>query len=79
MILLSFDIEEFDMPMEYQRRISFGQQMSVSKQGTEKILQLLDRQQIHATFYMTANFARNAPQIVEKIVADGHELASHGL
>ncbi|MDR0540979.1 MAG: polysaccharide deacetylase family protein [Dysgonamonadaceae bacterium] len=79
MILLSFDIEEFDMPMEYGRTIPFEQQMAVSKQGTERILQLLDRQQIRATFYMTANFAQHAPEIVERIVAGGHELASHGL
>jgi peptidoglycan/xylan/chitin deacetylase (PgdA/CDA1 family) len=78
MILLSFDVEEFDMPAEYQRRIPFKQQMEISRQGTEKILQLLDRQQICATFYVTAHFANHAPDIVKRIVAAGHELASHG-
>ncbi|MDR1335451.1 MAG: polysaccharide deacetylase family protein [Tannerella sp.] len=79
MILLSFDIEEFDMPAEYRGAIPFEQQMAVSRQGTEAILRLLDRQQVRATFYMTANFAQHAPEIVERIVAGGHELASHGL
>ncbi|MDR1120696.1 MAG: polysaccharide deacetylase family protein [Dysgonamonadaceae bacterium] len=78
MILLSFDIEEFDMPFEYNREISFEQQMAVSRQGAEKILQLLERQAVHATFYMTANFAQHAPEMVAKIVSSGHELASHG-
>lgn len=79
MILLSFDIEEFDMPFEYQRDISFEEQMAVSRKGTEKILAILQRQSVQATFYMTANFARHAPDIVHRIVAEGHEVASHGL
>ncbi|GBU06759.1 polysaccharide deacetylase [Bacteroidales bacterium] len=78
-ILLSFDIEEFDMPMEYGRSISFEEQMDVSKQGTEKILSLLSNNGVKATFYVTANFALHAPQLVHKIIVQGHELASHGL
>jgi peptidoglycan/xylan/chitin deacetylase (PgdA/CDA1 family) len=78
MILLSFDIEEFDMPFEYGRKISLEQQIAVSLQGTEKILCLLDKHKIKATFYVTANFALQAPDMVKKIVAEGHELASHG-
>lgn len=78
MILLSFDIEEFDMPFEYGRDISFDEQISISSQGTEKILSILSRQAVKATFYVTANFARSAPGIVKRIVAEGHEVASHG-
>lgn len=78
MILLSFDIEEFDMPLEYGREISFDEQMAVSREGTQKILQLLEKQQVKATFYVTANFAQNAPEIVARIVEAGHEVASHG-
>ena len=33
-ILLSFDIEEFDMPFEYQRKITFEEQIEISKKGT---------------------------------------------
>lgn len=78
MILLSFDVEEFDMPFEYGKDISFEKQMSVSIEGTNKILELLSDQNVKATFFVTANFAVNAPGIVHKIVANGHELASHG-
>ncbi len=78
MILLSFDIEEFDMPFEYGRDISFEEQMSVSKKGTEKILRLLAKYDIRATFYITANFALHAPEIVRQIIAEKHEVASHG-
>ena len=78
MILLSFDIEEFDMPYEYGKTISFADQLSISTEGTEKILGLLKRHQVKATLYCTANYALNKPEIIEKIVADGHEIASHG-
>jgi peptidoglycan/xylan/chitin deacetylase (PgdA/CDA1 family) len=77
MILLSFDIEEFDMPFEYQRKIEFNDQMGISIQGTIAILDLLKKHQIKATFFSTATFAINAPKVLERIVNEGHEIASH--
>lgn len=79
MILLSFDIEEFEMPREYGDPIPFTDQIQISKEGTTKILDLLKKHNITATFYTTANFAQNAEDIVTRIVSEGHELASHGL
>lgn len=78
MILLSFDIEEFDMPFEYGKTISFADQLSISTEGTIKILALLKQHQVKATFYCTANFALNKPDVIAEIVKDGHEIASHG-
>lgn len=78
MILLSFDVEEFDMPFEYGKTISFADQLSISSEGTKKILLILKQHQIKATFYCTANFALNKPDIIADILADGHEIASHG-
>ena len=43
MILLSFDIEEFDMPFEYGKDISFQDQMEISKKGTIIILDQLKK------------------------------------
>lgn len=48
MILLSFDIEEFDMPLEYGKDISFQDQMEISRKGTIIILDLLKKYQIKA-------------------------------
>lgn len=78
-ILLSFDIEEFEMPREYGDPIPFEDQIHISTIGTNKILDLLKLHNIKATFYTTANFAQNAQAIVDRIVNEGHELASHGL
>ena len=77
MILLSFDIEEFDMPFEYQKEISFEEQISISIKGSHVILDLLAKHQIKATFFSTAVFAIHAPEIIKRIKNEGHELASH--
>ncbi len=78
MILLSFDIEEFDMPFEYGKTINFDDQIEVSVKGCHLILDLLKKHQFKATFFSTVTFALHAPLIIERIKQEGHELASHG-
>ncbi|UKT64189.1 polysaccharide deacetylase family protein [Pedobacter mucosus] len=78
MVLLSFDIEEFDMPFEYDREISFEDQISISREGTIAILDLLEKYKVKATFFCTVTFAENIPDLIKRITETGHELASHG-
>ncbi|WP_131539654.1 polysaccharide deacetylase family protein [Pedobacter nototheniae] len=78
MILLSFDIEEFDMPFEYGKDISFEDQIAISRAGTISILNLLKKHDVKATFFCTVTFAENIPDLIERITSSGHELASHG-
>ena len=42
------------------------------------ILQLLADRQIKATFFTLGWIAKRYPQLIQKIVGEGHELASHG-
>ena len=77
MICLSFDIEEFDMPLEYNGKIPFEEQISVSRKGTEIILDLLKKYDIKATFFSTVVFAENNQDIIQRLLKEGHELASH--
>lgn len=77
MILLSFDIEEFDMPFDYGKDISLENQIAVSEKGTEIILNLLQKHQIKATFFSTVVFAEKVPHLIKRIINEGHELASH--
>lgn len=77
-VLLSFDIEEFDLPREGGIDISLQDAMSVSKQGTIEILKLLKSENVRATFFCTTTFAENAPELIKQMIADGHEVASHG-
>lgn len=77
-ILLSFDTEEFDVPREHGVDITLGDAMKISVEGTTRILDTLRDCGVKATFFCTSNFAENAPDIITRILADGHELAAHG-
>ncbi len=77
MVLLSFDIEEFDMPFEYKGEIPFEKQISISQHGLENILNILKKHQAKATFFSTVVFAENSKHLIERLLKEGHELASH--
>jgi hypothetical protein len=77
-VLLSFDIEEFDMPLEYGKPIPFDEQINISNEGTKIILDILHKKQIRATFFSTVVFASQARDLISRICSEGHELASHG-
>ncbi len=48
------------------------------ERNTERVLELFGQHQVHATFFMLGWLADRYPQLVRRIVAAGHELASHG-
>lgn len=78
-ILLSFDTEEFDLPREHGGEISLEEGAKVSSEGLEKILKLLKKHEIRATFFTTGNFAKVNPDLVREIAKNGHEVACHGV
>ncbi len=73
-VLLSFDVEEFDMPLEYQVDIPVVQQMQIGKLGLDAIEPALSK--INTTLFTTANFANQYPETI-KTLANRHEIASH--
>ena len=77
MVLLSFDIEEFDMPLEYKGEIPFEEQLSISRKGLQNILKLLKKYEAKATFFSTVVFAENNKDLIVQLLNEGHELASH--
>lgn len=79
MILLSFDTEEFDVPKEHGVPFTLAEGMAVSVEGTTRILDCLKANNVKATFFFTGNFAEQAPKIMHRIVAEGHEVACHGV
>jgi len=78
MILLSFDAEEFDVPLEHHVDFPLESQLQVSIEGMNKILDCLKSTSVKATFFCTANIAIHAPNIIDRIKNEGHEIASHG-
>lgn len=79
MILLSFDTEEFDVPREHGVDFSLEEGMKVSIVGTNRILDCLKDNGVKATFFCTANFVRLAPEVMRRIIDEGHEVACHGV
>lgn len=86
-VLLSFDAEEFDLPLERGQSLSIDEQMAVGGEGLRRTLELLDtvarerggREPLPATFFCTATFAERFPDLIARAVAAGHEIASHGV
>ena len=53
--------------------------MEVSVEGTNRILDVLKEHGVKATFFCTGNFAENAPEVMQRIMDEGHEVACHGV
>ena len=76
--MLSFDTEEFDIPREQGKIIPLEEKIRVSEEGTNRILDILKAEGVHATFFCTTTLLQNAPKLAERIINEGHEMASHG-
>ena len=75
MILLSFDTEEFDVPREHGVDFPLDEAMKVSVYGTNRILDCL-KTTGESYFLCTSNFAENAPEVMRRIMDEGHEVAA---
>jgi peptidoglycan/xylan/chitin deacetylase (PgdA/CDA1 family) len=76
-ILVSFDLEEFDVPEEYGQVLDDAEKLRVGCEGLDAVLAMLDRLDIPATFFITAHFAENFPDRLRHM-AKRYEIASHG-
>lgn len=75
-IFITFDLEEFDLPLEYGIQIDENSQIEKSVTGCMNLLRILHQHEVEATFFTTANFATLQPELIQSI-AVGHEIASH--
>lgn len=76
-ILLTFDVEEFDTPLDYGLNIELDEQIAVSTQGMRALQSLLAEWRVPATLFTTATYALHEPTLVREL-ASRHEIASHG-
>ena len=75
-ILLTFDVEEFDIPLEYGTDLSNEEQMRIGKEGLDIVENLLSNNKITSTLFTTANFALRFPSNINEL-SKKHEIASH--
>ena len=46
-------------------------------EATQRLLEVLARHQVHATFFLIGRFVRQRPQLVREIAAAGHLIGNH--
>ncbi|MDP9041640.1 MAG: polysaccharide deacetylase [Bacteroidota bacterium] len=74
---MSFDVEEFDIALDYNNSISKEEQLAVGYRGLVNVMKLLAKHdQIKCTFFTTAFFATHFPETIQNISVR-HEIASH--
>ncbi len=75
-VLLSFDVEEFDMPYEYDNQIPLEDQFAIGINGLNKVVGLVEDNDVISTFFTTANFANSFLEDIKNLSIK-HEIASH--
>ena len=58
---------------------SFTDQYSGVRQGTPRLLDIMDRHSVTATYFWTGHAAENNPRVVCEVRDAGHEIGCHGL
>ncbi|MBI5772908.1 MAG: DUF3473 domain-containing protein [Verrucomicrobia bacterium] len=78
---MSIDVEDWFQVENLRSAItkeSWPQREFRAERNTDLILEILRQNNTKATFFILAWCAEKAPQIVRRIHAEGHEIASHG-
>jgi polysaccharide deacetylase family protein (PEP-CTERM system associated) len=79
--MLTFDIEDWFQVETFKNIFpieKWNEQNLRIDEGTNKILDLLRKYNIKATFFILAWIAKKNPRLVKKIYKEGHEISSHG-
>lgn len=78
---MSVDVEDYFQVSAFESTVDKAQWQTIPcrvEANTHKILDLFSSQGVSATFFTLGWVAQRYPDLVKRIVADGHELASHG-
>jgi len=78
---MSVDVEDYFQVSAFEKIISRTDWDSIKHRvdgNTNKILDIFTKNNIKATFFMLGWVAERYPNLVKRIIAEGHELASHG-
>jgi polysaccharide deacetylase family protein (PEP-CTERM system associated) len=79
--IFTVDVEDYFQVSAFERHISraaWDQYPCRVAANTRRLLQLLERYQVRATFFILGWVASRFPQVVKEIHRNGHEVASHG-
>ena len=71
---MSVDLEDFFCDLPFSEWNNYDQRVI---RNTEYILELFEKYNVTATFFTVGYIAELHPELIEKIVSQGHEIASH--
>lgn len=77
-IAITIDCEEWNCPLIMGKNVEENGNTSFSKNGNKILLDLFDKYNVKATFFVTGYFAEKEPDQVKLIKGKGHEIACHG-
>ncbi len=77
MNLLGIDFEEWFHPELIQKYITKKDNNLSVVNGIDKILELLRKHDTYATFFMVGELLEAKPELMDKIIEGGHEIAFH--
>ncbi|MDX9701527.1 MAG: DUF3473 domain-containing protein [Candidatus Auribacterota bacterium] len=78
---MSVDVEDYFQVSNFEDKIDRSKWSSCElrvEQNTLRVLDLFDRHNVKATFFILGWVAQKAPDLVREIARRGHEVASHG-
>jgi peptidoglycan-N-acetylglucosamine deacetylase len=72
--IMSVDLEDYYCDLPFDKWENYGERITSL---TDVILSLFEKYDISATFFTVGYLAEKHPELIEKIVSQGHEIASH--
>lgn len=78
---MTVDVEDYFQVSAFERFVSRDDWDRIPARveaNTQRILDVFDERGVKATFFVLGWVAKRYPQLIRRIVGDGHELASHG-
>ena len=77
MNLLGIDFEEWFHPELIQQKLTNEKKSFKIIKGLDKILDLFHKHETYATFFVVGEILKESPEIFDKIINCGHEIAFH--
>ena len=77
MNLLGIDFEDWYHPELVEPFVTEKEKKHTMFKGLDKILELLRKNDSHATFFTVGELLESNPEILDKIIAEGHEIGFH--
>ena len=77
MNLLGIDFEDWYHPELVEPFVTEKEKKPTMFKGLDKILELLRKNDSHATFFTVGELLESNPEILDKIISEGHEIGFH--